>query len=83
MTWQDILLADGSDENKIGVMEKVKQKMKIEDQEFQQTDFTGLPLWFKNTAKYWSDDKISDEEFIRSVKYLKDAGIIREHNLGE
>jgi len=78
VTWQDILLADGSDENKIGVMEKVKQKMKIADQEFQQTDFTGLPFWFKNTAKYWADDKISDEEFIRTVKYLQDAGIVRE-----
>jgi len=83
VTWQDILLADGSDENKIGVMEKVKQKMKIADQEFQQTDFTGLPFWFKNTAKYWTDDKISDEEFIRTVKYLQDAGIVREHNFDE
>ena len=83
VTWQDILLADGSDENKIDVMEKVKQKMKIEDQEFQQTDFTGLPFWFKNTAKYWTDDKISDEEFVRSVKYLQDAGIVREHNFDE
>lgn len=82
-TWQDVLFADGSDENKIDVMVKVKEKMKIDEQEFQQTDFSGLPYWFKNTAKYWSDDKISDEEFIRSVKYLKDAGIIREHSLDE
>lgn len=79
VTWEDVLLADGSDENKIDVMEKVKQKMKIDEQEFQKTNFSGLPSWFKNTAKYWTDDKISDEEFIRSVKYLKDAGIIREY----
>jgi hypothetical protein len=83
VTWEDVLFADGSDENKIDVMEKIKGKMKIEDQAFQKTDFTGLPYWFKNTAKYWTDDKITDEEFIRSVKYLKDAGIIREYSLDE
>ncbi|MHA7646517.1 hypothetical protein [Nitrosopumilus sp. S4] len=83
VTWEDVLLADGSDENKIDVMEKVKEKMKIDKQEFQKTDFSGLPYWFKNTAKYWADDKISDEEFVRSVKYLKDAGIIRQHHLDE
>jgi hypothetical protein len=80
VTWQDILLADGSDENKKDVMSKVKTKMKIDKQEFQQTDFSGLPSWFKNTAKFWIDDQISDEEFIRSVRYLKDAGIIKEHD---
>jgi len=83
VTWEDVLFADGSDENKIDVMEKVKGKMKIEDQEFQQTNFSGLPFWFKNTAQYWADDKISDEEFIRNVKYLQDAGIVREHSLDE
>ncbi len=80
VTWQDVLLADGSDKNKKDVMSKVKEKMKIDEQEFQQTDFTGLPSWFKNTAQFWIDGKISDEEFIRSVRYLKDAGIIKEHN---
>ena len=83
VTWEDVLFADGSDENKMDVMEKVKGKMKIADQEFQKTDFSGLPYWFKNTAKYWADEKITDDEFIRSVKYLKDAGIIREHSLDE
>ncbi|QUC64803.1 hypothetical protein NsoK4_00495 [Nitrosopumilus sp. K4] len=83
VTWQDLLLADGSDENKVDVMSKVKQKMKLDRQNFQKIDFSGLPFWFKNTAQYWADDKISDEEFIRSVKYLKDAGIIREHSLDD
>jgi hypothetical protein len=81
ITWEDVLFADGSNENKVDVMSKVREKMKIEDQAFQQTDFSGLPFWFKNTATYWADDKITDEEFVRSVKYLKDAGIIRNHTL--
>jgi len=81
VTWEDILLADGSNENKVDVMTKVKQKMKIEDQAFQHTNFSGLPFWFNNTATYWADDQISDEEFVRSVKYLQDAGIIRDHSL--
>jgi len=80
VTWQDVLLADGSDENKNDVMSEVKAKMKIDEQEFQQTDFSGLPAWFKNTAKFWIDGQISDEELVRSVRYLNDAGIIKEHS---
>lgn len=83
VTWQDILLADGSDENKQDMMSSVREKMKIDDKVFQQNDFSGLPDWFKNTAQFWIDGKISDEEFVRSVKYLRDAGIIREHNIDE
>ncbi|MCV0392944.1 MAG: hypothetical protein K5790_06585 [Nitrosopumilus sp.] len=83
ITWEDVLLADGSDENKVDVMEKVREKMKIDHQEFQKMDFSGLPYWFKNTAKFWADEKITDEEFLRSVEYLKGAGIIREHSLDD
>jgi len=83
VTWKELLFADGSSENKENVMSKVREKLKIKDQVYQQTDFTGLPDWFKQTAQWWVDDKITNEEFIRNVKYLKDAGIIRDHQLDE
>ena len=82
-TWEDVLFPDGSSENKETVMTKVKEKLKIEDQIYQQTDFTGLPDWFKQTAQWWVDGQIPDDDFIRSVKYLKDSGIIREYQFGE
>ena len=78
-TWEDVLFAEGSSENKKTVMSKVKEKLKIDDQIYQQTDFTGLPDWFKQTAQWWVDGQIPDDDFIRSVKYLKNSGIIREY----
>jgi len=83
VTWKELLFADGSSENKEDVMTKVREKLKIKDQIYQQTDFTGLPDWFKQTAQWWVDDQITNEDFIRNVKYLKDAGIIREYQLDE
>ncbi len=83
ITWKEVLLADGSSENKENVMTKVREKLKIEDQIYQQTDFTGLPDWFKQTAQWWVDDQITNEDFIRSVKYLKESGIIREYQFDE
>ena len=29
-----------------------------------------VPLWVKNTAGWWADDKISDSEFITSIQFL-------------
>ena len=39
----------------------------------------GLPSWFKQTATWWLDDKITDDEFTKSVKYLRDMGLIQPH----
>ena len=39
----------------------------------------GLPSWFKQTASWWLDDKITDDEFTKSVKYLRDMGLIQPH----
>jgi len=83
ITWREVLFADGSSENKENVMTKVREKLKIEDQIYQQTDFTGLPDWFKQTAQWWVDDQITNEDFIRNVKYLKESGIIREYQFDE
>ena len=77
------MFADGSTENKEQVMTKVKAKLKIEDSIYQQTDYSGLPDWFKQTAQWWVDGQITDEDFVRNVKYLRDSGIIRDHQFEE
>jgi hypothetical protein len=73
--WNEFLLADGSNKSK-EVMSNVRKKLHIEESVLQ-TDFTGLPEWFKNTAQWWVDGKISNEDFVRSVTFLKESGIIR------
>ncbi len=79
VTWEEVLFADGSTENKEQVMTDIRGKLKIDESFYQKTDFTGLPEWFKTTAQWWVDGQITDEDFIRNVKYLKDSGIIRDH----
>jgi len=39
----------------------------------------GLPDWFKTTAGWWAQDKITDEEFKKNIQYLVKTGIIRPH----
>ena len=44
---------------------------------FKDIDISGLPDWFKQTAQWWVDGQITDEEFIQNVEYLQKSGIIR------
>ena len=36
-----------------------------------------IPNWIKNTAGFWADDKISDNEFIDALEYLIEKGTIQ------
>jgi hypothetical protein len=38
--------------------------------------FDGIPDWVKNTAGWWSDGQLKDEEFVNSVGFLIKNGII-------
>lgn len=40
-----------------------------------QTD-SSVPSWIKNTAGFWSNDQITDNEFLNAIKYLLDNDII-------
>jgi len=40
----------------------------------------GLPDWFKTTAGWWAQDKITDEEFKKNIHFLVTKGIIRPHS---
>ena len=44
---------------------------------FKDTDISGLPDWFKETAQWWIEGKITDKEFITNVEYLQKSGVIR------
>ncbi len=35
-----------------------------------------IPDWVKNNACWWSQDKITDTEFIDSIEFLINQGII-------
>jgi len=36
-----------------------------------------IPSWIKTTASFWVDDKIGDAEFIQSLQWLIDNGILK------
>jgi hypothetical protein len=35
-----------------------------------------IPSWIKNTAKWWSEGSVTDDDFIKSIQYLMQQGII-------
>jgi len=35
-----------------------------------------IPTWVKNTAGWWSDDKIPDSAFLQGIQYLIKEGIM-------
>ena len=39
-----------------------------------------VPLWFRNTAHWWSNDLISNQDFVNSIKYLVLENIISIEN---
>lgn len=41
-----------------------------------QTNQVHIPQWFKNSAVWWSNDLISDNEFGSSIQYLIQKGIL-------
>lgn len=36
-----------------------------------------IPSWIKNNAKWWSDGKITDEQYISTIQYLVSKGAIK------
>lgn len=37
---------------------------------------TAIPDWVKNNAKWWSEDSISEDDYVQSIEYLIMHGII-------
>jgi hypothetical protein len=36
-----------------------------------------VPSWVKNNAKWWADDLIEEDDFIKGIKYLVEKGVIQ------
>ena len=36
-----------------------------------------IPAWIKNNAAWWSEDIISEKEFLSGIEYLVNNGIIQ------
>ena len=35
-----------------------------------------VPDWIRNTASWWAQDKISEEEFLSAIQFLIQSGVI-------
>lgn len=85
ITWDEILdnmRQNNADERSEKTIEEIKSNIphiiKSEEQLIYADELiSGLPEWFKTTAGWWAQDKISDKEFMKTVEYLRETGIIR------
>ena len=52
----------------------------VESKIFVEQVILGLPEWFKTTAGWWAQDKITNDEFKKNIQFLVKSGIIRPHS---
>jgi len=70
-----------ADDNTSDILSRVPHNIKSQEEIIYSDDLiSGLPHWFKTTANWWAEDKITNEEMMKSVEYLRDAGIVRPRN---
>ena len=71
--------------NYLTSIEKVKKKYSLDVFEnptdkpdfLQNLEENTIPYWIKNTASWWSKNKVSDDEFISGIEYLIENNIIK------
>jgi len=77
--WYEILNYEGTD-NKEKLFSIIPYDFKSDlKRVYENDEQIGLPDWFKQTVTWWLEDKIPDEEFITSVKFLREMGLIQPH----
>ena len=66
--------------NYINYLEKIEVKFPYEPTEkpafLEKIEENKIPLWIKNNAAWWTQDKISDTDFIQGIEYLVQKKII-------
>jgi hypothetical protein len=59
------------------ISETVESPIKTyEEPQIEQLVSQSIPIWVKNNAGWWSENQISDEDFVSGIQYLVDNGII-------
>jgi len=87
VTWDELLedtttpywdRAETSEDETAQLLSRVPQNLKTQEEIIYADELiSGLPEWFKTTAGWWAEDKITNEEMMKSVEYLRDAGVLR------
>ena len=66
--------------NYINYLKKIEAKFPYEPTEkpafLQKIEENKIPLWIKNNAAWWTQDKITDSDFIQGIEYLVQKKII-------
>jgi len=74
---KNLLEADLAKENPELLSRIPKNLLSNDDLIFGEGNSKGMPAWFKTTIQWWVDGEISDDEFKRSVDFLRDEGLLR------
>lgn len=76
--WAEEKIDDGSFLGGIEFM--IKENIIIISQEYAENDYdkkgSSIPNWVRQTSGWWSDDLISDDDFIKSLEFLVNNKII-------
>jgi len=60
-----------------GILQETASAPKVETFLEDVTDAQVIPVWVKSNAKWWSDGKIDNDNFISGIEYLVNEGIIK------
>jgi len=56
-----------------GINQKSYQSEELENESAKSV----IPSWIKNNAKWWSDGKIGDSDFVKGIEYLISQGVMK------
>jgi len=74
---KNLLKADLEKENPV-ILSRIPENLLSNDALISgEANSKGMPAWFKTTIQWWVDGEISDDEFKRSVDFLRDEGLLR------
>jgi len=78
--WADDAISDNDFTSGIEFMIKqdiIKVPQIVSEKEKSSFTLGKIPTWVKSNAKWWSEDLISDQDFVKGIEFLIKEGIIR------
>ena len=76
ITWEEMLYGE-SEFDSSDILDHVPFNLKHESKiNGLENNLSDLPEWFKQTAVWWAEGNLSDEEFVQSINYLKEKDLI-------